>query len=675
MEAKESFKVNIKSLDDRKMEYNLSRGTSIAEFKAKISESTSLPIDQIRLIYQAKNLHDSQKIEEIVQSDGEVFHLIAKLNPTPPPREEPRPQQAPPLNLNALLGNISSMFGGLQPQGGQQGGGYVSMNMGSNAGTDPQQTQQQQQMPDLNNTFAQMMQQVNSMVGNPQGTFQNTGNNQQNNEQRQEGEDMNIRPGNPQEQPQSQPQPQQQPRPQAQAQPQQGQNTGSNMPGARETTFMPNTPRANNIVSVNNQGINISISQQNAEAKNFVLNTEKLRALKEVNERLRNNDIDIPRRQEPNNSATILGNYIKTTNMSLYNFLPTLDRASEILEAEQRMTDATQRARATEYIQSMGNTFKTYREIFESLEFLSQFNFNDRPGRFSIGALDTSNRRTDTNDESRVQRDRTNINNMMNMLSGGVSAHQSLGELSRMAGANDIDEEDMGSDCVNLLFEPLNITDFMQLMAGNIGVIDANHPKIKKNYQKMLIKHDNSREAVKKVLLDDMTDEILVMIKNKGEGHSDPNFDYEYILKEINNKYMDEFGNLLLKDYENVTEHDERFSTKYISLLKRYLGHIAFELSQTMPNGIEDFRYILKEGFIEYINKRMEMPGFDLGSLFDNLVWKHVHEGYVTYQTDHKEIGERNLLLSRLKDFREIDESVEPETEHSEAYMKGKIFE
>lgn len=685
MEAKESFKVNIKSLDDRKMEYTLARGTTIAEFKRKISESTSLPVDQIRLIYQARNLQDSQHIEEIVQGDDEIIHLIAKLNPAQPPREQPRPQQPAPMNLNSFLGDISSLLGGLGPQQQVPNRNFVSMTIPMNPNPqgqpNAQPNVQPEGMPDLNSIFAQTMQQVNAMLGGQQGTFQNPqgGPQQQNlqNTQPVNPRDMDVEEGQPQT---TQPnQPQVQPPQQNLIQGQNGMNVEQQAPnqpaGPQTQTFMPNNLRVNNIVSVNSQGINISIAQPNQEPHNFVLNTEKLRNLKDLNDRMRNSNIDVPRRQETNNSATILSGYLHTLRVSLYNFLPTLDQATEILEAEQRLNDPAQRAQATEYIQGIGQTLKSYKEIFDNLEFMSKFTFNDRPGRFSIGALEENARRTDPNDESRIQRDRDNIRNMMDMLQGGISANQSIGELSRMAVVNDIDEDDNGSDCVNILFEPLNISELMGLMSGNMGVIDANHPKIKKNFQNTLIKHDNSKEAVKKVLLDNMTDEILLMIKNKGEGHSNPNFDYDYIIKEINSKYIDEFGTLLLKDYEEQAALEEMFSMRYIKLLKRYLGHIAFELSQSMPNGLDDFRFILREGFIEYINKRMEMPGFDLVSLFDNLIWKHVYEGYLEYQRDHREVSEKKLLLSRLNDFKEIDEAVEPETHHSEVYLKGKILE
>lgn len=80
---KDTLQIFVKSLDDQKLEYKVSPSLSIAELKALIGGDTSLDSQQIRLIYQAKNLANDKLLKDIVDKDGEVFHLIARLQPPP----------------------------------------------------------------------------------------------------------------------------------------------------------------------------------------------------------------------------------------------------------------------------------------------------------------------------------------------------------------------------------------------------------------------------------------------------------------------------------------------------------------------------------------------------------------------------------------------------------------
>lgn len=73
------IQVFIKSLDDQKLEYNLEPESTISQFKEQIAQDTSLDVSKIRLIYKARNLNNDKKIQEIVDKDGEVFHLIARI--------------------------------------------------------------------------------------------------------------------------------------------------------------------------------------------------------------------------------------------------------------------------------------------------------------------------------------------------------------------------------------------------------------------------------------------------------------------------------------------------------------------------------------------------------------------------------------------------------------------
>ena len=52
---------------------------TVKEFKNLINKDTSIEQNKIRLIYKARNLDDSKKINEILKNSGETIHLVARL--------------------------------------------------------------------------------------------------------------------------------------------------------------------------------------------------------------------------------------------------------------------------------------------------------------------------------------------------------------------------------------------------------------------------------------------------------------------------------------------------------------------------------------------------------------------------------------------------------------------
>lgn len=53
------------------------------DFKLIVQEKTTVPLDRIRLIYQAHVLEDDKLLSDYIKEDGQVVHLMAKLERPP----------------------------------------------------------------------------------------------------------------------------------------------------------------------------------------------------------------------------------------------------------------------------------------------------------------------------------------------------------------------------------------------------------------------------------------------------------------------------------------------------------------------------------------------------------------------------------------------------------------
>ena len=678
MEVKQTFKVFTKSLDDQRMEYTLDRGTTIGQFKAQIADLTSLPLDKIRLIYKARAIKDEDMIENVVEGDGETIHLVAKLN-TSAPRPEPTnptppPQQQPGININGLLGNLGGLFNNMgEPQGNQQGEGAQG---------------QPGAPPNLNALLNNAMTRLGPLLQNMQqggqqgqtrmgpGVFQQTFMSSGFGMPPQPQQQPQTTP-QPQPQPQTPPQPQQQnqatpqPQTQQQAPPQPQPQTQATPQPQPQRTVISNNLRPNNVVSVDDQGINISIVKPNHQSQNIILNTEKQRELKQLTQQLSANPLDIPRRKETNNSATILGGYLRTLHTNLYAFMPKLLKAAEILEAEQRLMDTQQREQATQYIQKMGESLQKYKDILDNLSFLTEFNFNEAPSKFSLGEM---NQETSMDEESRIQRDRQYYNNMMGAFQRGVNVNSTMRDISQMANTNDVDDDKV--DAISVIFDSMSLADTMMLMSGNISSMDTNQAKIKKSFQDMCIKYGNNEENIRNTLLGEITDQLVHILKNQGSDKIFNEFDYETILKDINKEFFDQFKHILLKDYENVMDENEKFSIEYSFLLKTYLGKIAFEISEGMLDGLDDFKIVLKQGIEKYMVDRLpNTAGMPIDMIYESYIWRHIQEGYDMNKHKFEKEEMEKSLINQIKSMGDQNQMITEEEELSEAYLKGRIFQ
>lgn len=726
---KTNIKLIVKSLDDNKMEFDLPRKTNILTLKQKIVQLTSIPIDRIRLIYKAKVLLDDALIENTVSEDNEVIHLIAKISSQVPaeirqgpqigqqtplnPQNQPIQQRGPinfsgthiihPMPINFMPGNpnvqmhthvrtlptnlnqqfhLPNLLNNLmQPQGPnlQQPNEQVRTNQPdvplSNISfgqtpaplmghpVDQTNFQGNAQIPP--NPFDGLMQNLNSMLGSlgpinfgmqpmpghPQ--FQNIGQQIPTNINQQVPQNIN----------------QQVPQNINQQMPQQ------TTPPQPNPVFVNVNQRPTQVSSVSNEGIQVSLPTRHGLTQQL-LNTQILRECEEILRESSQIELEIPRRIEPNNSATMIGNYLETFHGQISRFLPNLKRCAKILKGEQRIRNPQEREKATKLIKNVGRSFKCLQKAFEANSFLENFEFKNASGQFEINtpANLTDNTledrgsnqavREEEEEERRVQDQRRQLNNLTQILATGVPTNTSLSEITRLSGENE------DKDLLSIVLGSLDIADNMELlMQGSMAPLDRNFQKIKESFQNVVIDCGNKDESIKlTVFKNDMTELSRSFTKHGGQMVY-PGFEHEEVLQDTVDEYYPKFKAAFLDDY---TER-RPFSAVFGELLKLYYGKIAFELSEGLEDGISSFHHIFKKGIIEFSRKviGMDVPGLE--NLFENKIWKHIFEGYLIHKRSEEESQRGNDLLRKLKAEKDDDENVEHEP-LSEEYLKGKFL-
>ncbi|KRX05327.1 hypothetical protein PPERSA_00628 [Pseudocohnilembus persalinus] len=128
-------KLKVKTLSNAVYEIEIKANALIKDLKVEIEKSSKVPVDRQRLVYLGKLLQDERALNDYVEEDGVVIHLMAKMQNTSQNPQEQQSQQ--------------------QPQGQQQ-----------------QQQQQQQNQNNTNNNQSQNRnnrggpQNINSMINN-----------------------------------------------------------------------------------------------------------------------------------------------------------------------------------------------------------------------------------------------------------------------------------------------------------------------------------------------------------------------------------------------------------------------------------------------------------------------------------------------------------------------------
>lgn len=112
--------ISVKTISGEVKVLQVGAHVPVTEFKVKVMEAFSVPIDRQRLICQGKLLKDEHLISDYIKEDGQTVHLMVRADNMPPPSSNPapnipQPSMNAPLQLDQML---ASMMGNLF-QGGQ----------------------------------------------------------------------------------------------------------------------------------------------------------------------------------------------------------------------------------------------------------------------------------------------------------------------------------------------------------------------------------------------------------------------------------------------------------------------------------------------------------------------------------------------------------------------------
>ena len=700
----EYLTVFVKSIDENKLEYRLNKKSTVEELKHKISKDSSLPLERIRLIFKARNLSDNALIGEIVSEDNQVFHLVAKLSEQPPTNtntqeplntstpQPPNPPTPQPLNLgginfNNIFSNLNQMLGNIQADA--EGG---------------------QAMPDLSgvlNMFGGMQgfapQAASSTPAQPETTPQ---------------------PTNP-----STPQP---PNPPAPHLHQHVHVQGTAAPGAGQGntpifqfTRVIRNPHPHNHPQAHpaphGHGLpNNSQPRTSADAqvgsRGFAIDHSVLRQLHMVTHSSASIPIEMPRAQQGNPDAA-LGEYLRALHSQLFSALPQLLRASNVLTVNPPIRNTAQRNQALRLIQNIGTLGSALKAIGQNLENLSAFNFTEpeterpahpqhsqdlasspqpEPQRTQpeaprqqppsdthpprIQALQEALRagrqlteeeleEIEIDEENRIRNeDQGDLNAILAQFSQGVPLGMNIEELMR-----NLPSGRKETDIIALISGSLSMVDIMSVF-NDQSCLDRVHPKIKSNFQKVLIDCQNNREKIK----DTLFKTIFISYRKTLRKNKDKLleiFDYRQAFHTITEEYFDRFREILLADYTGqvdlITNSPKLFSKEYLSALKSYFGKIGYLLSKKFRNGIEDTKTFFYQAFTEELQ---EMIGMQNGSIdIFSFLWQGIEEGIRNAETEETNKLNEEKELQSIIGLKQRDAEIKTQPALSQSYLQGKL--
>lgn len=579
--------------------------------------------------------------------------------------------------------------------------------LGQNNQTPINQGQQQTPNPIVMNQFDGLFNNLssilNSLGGNPaqnqpisiniqtQGLIRNPqGQNQAQNQPQNQNQAQNQAQNQPQNQVQGQNQAQNLPQGQNQAQNQAQNQVNPHIPidqrpnqqnpqqpiQGSNPVFVNNNQSRTNVSTVNSQGITISIPS-NIGTRQILLNTQNLRENEGIIRESNAIEIEIPRRNEQNNSATMLGSYLMTLHGHLERFLPNIKKCAKVLKNEQRLRNVEERQKATKLIKKVGKSFKILQKSFADNSFLEQFEFKHSVGSFGLEVERENNNQNESlnSEEDPVEIERLNegrryLNNFTNLIANGIPANTTLSQIAQSSG---VVEEDL--DLFGLTVGVLEIGESMQVLTENtFAPLDANVDKIKRKFQNLIINCGNNDQIVKDTLFKIEIEDLNKGVLKYGKNLLFEGFDPKEIIQDIIDDFYPRFKSAFLGEYNQT----KLFSDTYGHLLKLYYGKIAYEISEGLEEGISSFHYIFKKMILDMFRKLLGFEAGGLEMMLEDKIWKHIFEGYKIHKNEAEENENRQNLMNKLKG--EKDEEVLLEQNNgqnvlSEAYLKGRCLD
>lgn len=593
----------VKSLDNQRLEYKISKNDTVARLRQEVHRDTGLSSEQIRLIFRAQALTDDQSIGELFAEDGQVVHLAARLVP---PGEETR--DATPTATQ-------------QPEGGQQP--FLP--------------------PDVSSAIASMTQAFTTAFQGAGVNFANL-----------------VAAAAP-------------PPPR---------------PVATFTVFPPPQPprefiaqqrRPNELLAVRPDSFTLSLDAVGGgEPSQHTLSTTLLHELNALNTRMRGVEVRVPRRRDQNTSAGMLAEYLHTLHGSLFEFLPQLARVQALLANEALLREPEARQRAGRLVRAIGRYLSALTPTIEPLRALDHFDFGPEPGAFGLrrappppqqSARPNSPRPPPSDVErqerereaERQERDRREFTRLMGVFQEGVTLGTSMEQLmSRVS-----EEPEKDNDIISLVTRNLTLNDLIAIKDDQT-CLDHHHAQIATSLRALIVKCENNQQKLREELLDSLIMPLRRALRENAELFP-PNFDFRACLEKVNDEFVDQFRQVVLRDYSAASMP---FSAAFTMTLKLYLGRLVFELSLAAADGVASVEALFRLAFIRYSAELA--AGFDVAPLFD-LFWPKVREGYLINRSLHRHRLGAEGLAHEARLAREEDQHVPPQPPLSEEYTAGNL--
>lgn len=334
-------KVKVKTMDSQVYQMNVPSNILVSDFKKKLQEVSGTPPDRQRLICKAKLLLDEKPLDEYIQEDDQFIHLLKTQ--APEQGEQPQPQRRTEADFNNTLGRGEAGPGqaGFNPFAALNG---LFGNLGAPAGqTNVIHFNSMTVGPGVNIPQPQVAQ---PQAGRTQGA-------QGSNDQRP------------------------------------AQQTGEGH--ATTTRYMAANQRVNQLMGVGPTGLEFNM--RNYDQMGNQLDTVTAYRLPHIS----NLSADLyghqnmshwpllPRDQNPQNSMTVVGNYLHSLNLQINLLVPAIQRFSEVSQRESILNDPIERQRLMVLGHQLGRAFERLVScLLPCANLLRNLRVTQTPGEFGI---------------------------------------------------------------------------------------------------------------------------------------------------------------------------------------------------------------------------------------------------------------------------------------------------
>lgn len=271
-------------------------------------------------------------------------------------------------------------------------------------------------------------------------------------------------------------------------------------------------------------------------------------------------------------------------------------------------------------------------------------------------------------EEKQVEKDKAELEKLMNVFSQGVPLNTNMEQIFENVSSDRM----KNTDIFSIVLDQLNLIEMMNI-SNDFTPIDRTHPKVKTNFQNLMLSCENSRAKMKECFFDSINMPLRKAFKDNKQMLTDE-FDYRECLDQINEEYLNKFKDIFIRDYTSQPDalpgQSQSFSTVYFMTLKMYLGRIVYELSRHIDGGVPGVKVLFKKAFVDYLNNFT--GGVDITPFFEQ-VWPKINEGYLINKSLNAVREKEDKELQEIKELKELDDTVPEQGALSEMYMRGRL--